>query len=495
MQRGRGAGEERTQGAAVDHGRGTALHRGRAGRGAEVEAGGHEIGEEAVLMTHGTALRRGNTPGPVHDERRQDPALVGEVFILAEGRVGGVGPSAAVVATALAVVAEIGELELAQGRAFGFGAVVREEKDRGVFELAAFAEVGDEAAEVLVNAVDHRGVGGHDRIHAVLVLGREAFPGRDFAALGAEPVGGSGARAEGGGGRDQAEFLLALQRARAEDIPALLEAAAVFGEVFRHGLHGEVRGVVGEIEKERGVGFAGRVIAEVGDGLGGERVGGVVALTVRRNLFVAAMEIVRAKKIRGAFEETVETVEAALEGPSGRVAIADVPLAGHVGAVAGRAEHLGQRGHRRAHPAAVGDGHFHAFGELRGTRAGALEGHVTEAGLMRMESGDERGATGAAAGVVVELGEAHAVGRQAVEDGSFDGPTVAAEVGPAHVVDQDDDHVGPAFGGEGGDGEKKEEDGEPASRRKHGEEATSVQKRLVRSRTNWRPRMLAVPAA
>lgn len=80
-----------------------------------------------------------------------------------------------------------------------------------------------------------------------------------------------------------------------------------------------------------------------------------------------------------------------------------------------------------------------------------------------MEAGEERGATGAAAGVVVELGEAHAVGRQAVEDGSFHGPTVAAEVGPAHVVDQNDDHVGPAFGGEGGDGEQ-EENGEPANR-------------------------------
>ena len=64
-------------------------------------------------------------------------------------------------AAALAVVAEIGELELAQGRAFGFGAVVREEHHNGVFERTHRLDLSEHAPDFDVHAVNHRGMDRH----------------------------------------------------------------------------------------------------------------------------------------------------------------------------------------------------------------------------------------------------------------------------------------------------------------------------------------------
>ena len=41
----------------------------------------------------------------------------------------------------------------------------------------------------------------------------------------------------------------------------------------------------------------------------------------------------------------------------------------------------------------------------------------------------------------MEIGEAHALGCQLIEDGSFDGTTVTAEVTVAEVVDEQGDEV------------------------------------------------------
>ncbi len=61
---------------------------------------------------------------------------------------------------------------------------------------------------------------------------------------------------------------------------------------------------------------------------------------------------------------------------------------------------------------------------------------------MGIEAGEECGAGGAAAGRVVELGEADALGGQLANIGGGHFAAVALEVGEAHVVDEDDDDVG-----------------------------------------------------
>ena len=72
---------------------------------------------------------------------------------------------------------------------------------------------------------------------------------------------------------------------------------------------------------------------------------------------------------------------------------------------------------------------------------------MAHAGVMRIEAGEQCGARGAAAGGIVELGEAHAGSGQFVDVGGWDFAAVAGKVGEAHVIDEDDDDVGPRGGG------------------------------------------------
>ena len=69
-------------------------------------------------------------------------------------------------------------------------------------------------------------------------------------------------------------------------------------------------------------------------------------------------------------------------------------------------------------------------------------GEDADAGLMRMQAGQQRGARRAAAGGVVELRIAQAVGRQAIQVGRLDLAAVTADIGKSHVVVEDDQDVG-----------------------------------------------------
>lgn len=59
------------------------------------------------------------------------------------------------------------------GTVVGAGSVVGEENDEGVVEFARRFEIGDDAAGLLVDAVDERGLGGHAAGFPILELGRE----------------------------------------------------------------------------------------------------------------------------------------------------------------------------------------------------------------------------------------------------------------------------------------------------------------------------------
>ena len=121
-----------------------------------------------------------------------------------------------------------------------------------------------------------------------------------------------------------------------------------------------------------------------------------------------------------------------------RVTRRDVPLARGIGPVAGRLERLGEGDTPRAQVAAIG-------------LEAQIVHHVSNPRLVRMETGEERGPRGAAAGRIVELGETQPAGRQLVEVGRGDLAAKAPEVGVADVVREHDDDVGP-FGGDGRDG-------------------------------------------
>ena len=68
--------------------------------------------------------------------------------------------------------------------------------------------------------------------------------------------------------------------------------------------------------------------------------------------------------------------------------------------------------------------------------------HVADASLVGVQAGEERGAAGATAGGVIELGEADSVGGEGIEVRGGDFATETTEIGEAHIVGEDDDDIG-----------------------------------------------------
>ena len=125
-------------------------------------------------------------------------------------------------------------------------------------------------------------------------------------------------------------------------------------------------------------------------------------------------------------DRAVEAVEAALERPvvfgAFRSDVAgDVPFARDVGGIA--------RGLER-----FGDGDAVAIQIAAVAVVAVVVHHPADTGLMGVKSGEQAGAGGAAAGGVVELGEADPVLRKIVEIRGFNLAAVTADVRVAHVV-------------------------------------------------------------
>ena len=208
---------------------------------------------------------------------------------------------------------------------------------------------------------------------------------------------------------------------------------AVGGDVPVPGVKRPVGGDVGHVEEE-GLGVAGGLFNKP-DGVIAEGLGHEEAFFGERPSVGVEIEGVLLDFVEVADLGAAHGAEGAVKAPlEGRVA--PLPLADHHRPVAGRLEQLGDR---RA-PAEV-------FGLVPAIAA------VPD--LLAVETGEERCPGGAADGVVVELGEAEAVGGERVDMGGADFAAVAADIGPAHVVGHDQHDVGP-LGGEGsgrGEGE------------------------------------------
>ena len=89
----------------------------------------------------------------------------------------------------------------------------------------------------------------------------------------------------------------------------------------------------------------------------------------------------------------------------------------------------------------VGDRHTVLIEASAITRRPAILDHVPDAGLVRIQSGEQRRARRTAATCVVELREAHAAGRKCVDVRRRNLAAIAPDVGEAHVVDEDDDDI------------------------------------------------------
>ena len=135
----------------------------------------------------------------------------------------------------------------------------------------------------------------------------------------------------------------------------------------------------------------------------------------------------------------VEQREVALEPAGGRDQVgglAQVPLAHHVGVIAGVLEQLRQRRDPLVEVALVA-------GHAPLVRRRPLV-HVAKAVDVRVHAAQQDGSRGRATGVRVEAGEPDTVVRERVEVWRLDLAAERAHVGEPQVVAQDDDDVGPA---------------------------------------------------
>ena len=132
----------------------------------------------------------------------------------------------------------------------------------------------------------------------------------------------------------------------------------------------------------------------------------------------------------------VVAIEAALEGPIGVIleglgglAWGDVPLTDGIVSVAGGVEDFG-------------DGEALAVEISAIAWEMVIVDHVADASLVGVQAREERGAAGATAGGVIELGEADSVGGEGIEVRGGDFATETTEIGEAHIVGEDDDDIG-----------------------------------------------------
>ena len=144
----------------------------RVGGAGGIDEGGHEVDEVGDLVAE-FALGF-DAGGPMDDEGGADAAFVIFAFVSAEGGVGESRPAFAVAGRPTAeatpffiVVDGVGvALDAEEGFLLG-AAVVGDEDDQCVVEFADFFQVVDDAADVLVEAVDDGGEEGHFEIEVV----------------------------------------------------------------------------------------------------------------------------------------------------------------------------------------------------------------------------------------------------------------------------------------------------------------------------------------
>ena len=181
-----------------------------------------------------------------------------------------------------------GIVTIAADDLLGTGAVVGEEEDHGVVELAHGFHLLEDLAGLRIHAADHGGVDRHFGALQFLLFRRERGPGDgagDFSRadfgdqlrIRSIPV-GPHVRFKGSERTvDETHAHHALPLAFARGVPAFAETVVIFVDVFLRRLQREMRGVEGGIEEERVGRMFARVFLEEADAIIGDRGGAVVA--------------------------------------------------------------------------------------------------------------------------------------------------------------------------------------------------------------------------
>ena len=243
---------------------------------------------------------------------------------------------------------------------------------------------------------------------------------------------------------------LAGEPAFALGVPALGEDRIVLGDQIERRLVRRMAGAERKPRQPRRLGIVADMIGEIADALVdqiGRQViaGGEGARRIDRR--VVAHQLGRVLVGLGV-HEAVEAVEAAAERPAveraGSAQFGErrhMPLAQHVVAIAVRAQHLGDGPGLARDLAAI-------------ARIARIEvGQAADADRMMVAARQQRRSRGRAHRRRMKAGVAQAASGDGVDDGGGDGRAVAAEIGEADIVEQDDQDVGGAFGRFGASGQ------------------------------------------
>ena len=227
---------------------------------------------------------------------------------------------------------------------------------------------------------------------------------------------------------------LALKARGAERVPAGIVPAAVFRQIRFLGLQRPVHGIVGDVKKERPARVLVADLGDEADRLFHPIVGRVVALGIgvdRRDGVV--VDDARRKEIPGlAFEKPVETVKAAMGRPGriGRCAVRRiVPLADRGGRVSGRAQGFGDRRRIERNVPEIA------------REARIVVGQPSGRHRMRVDPGQQGGARRRADRMRRIVAKPDAPAGQRIDVGGGDFRAVTADIGPTHIVHQDDHDI------------------------------------------------------
>ena len=183
---------------------------------------------------------------------------------------------------------------------------------------------------------------------------------------------------------------------------------------------------IGDVAKERHLLPFPCVVVYIIDRLIADRIGieEILALVFDIDPLVLARQRIRIVKASRARDRPEEAIEAALPGPAvlGPVVVpGDMPLAAHIGSVARPLEHLGNRRGIGCQVAAI------AIDPI-------VVHHVPDISLVRMQPGQQRRPGRATARRIVKLCKTQTAFRQAIQIRRLDLAAVAAQVGKAHIV-------------------------------------------------------------
>ncbi len=352
---------------------------------------------------------------PARDKRCRDPALVHPVLVPPEWCIARIRPRQPIAHVRIDPARRQPVLAIVETRRTAFRAapVVRQEHHQRVVPLPQRLDLPEHPSDAGVHPFDLRRVDRHLQVHQLLVFLLLPGPGllitRRYRPVFA----------------NQTHLDHALPSLFAQPIPALTIFALVFRDILGPGVQGPVRRGVGQIEKEGLVvlsRFVEKLHCMVGEGVGhveavfGWLIGPIVNCHLSGNTLGLGLA----------------GVEVAIESPIGRpvrTLLAHVPLARHQRAIARRLQCLGNRDALLVQIALIGGITLVAH-------------HEPDARLVGVQPRQQRCPRRAAASAVVELREANALGREAVEMGGMDLPTIAADVGVAHIVGHDQHDVG-----------------------------------------------------